>query len=186
MSEKQIPLIDPRRDSVFKTIFSRNNEESRIALISLLSAFTGKTVVEGVGPKSALKILSSVSESDITSVLEEGEIAKLEKLTGVGKKTDQKMLITLKGKLTLLDDVGAPQKRRVETVSPWEDVIKALVDMGYDRHNTEEVVHKLVNEITNQNKDTDSVSAGSPAENNMSKSAIEETLFRRAIVELAT
>lgn len=132
--------------------------------------------VEGVGPKAALKILSSVSASEITAVLEEGDVAKLEKLPGVGKKTAQKMLLTLKGKLTLLDDFGSPKQRQQQTVSPWEDVIKALVDMGYDRRQTEETINRLVTEMNIS--PSDFVTSGNRA-------TIEENLFRKAIVELA-
>jgi len=44
----KVPLLDPRRDVVFKTIFSKNNEEASIARNSLISAFLGRKVSESV------------------------------------------------------------------------------------------------------------------------------------------
>lgn len=90
--------------------------------------------VEGVGPKGAVKILSSINAKELASVLDSGEIGVLEKVPGVGKKTAQKMMLALKGKLTLLDEnTGRVKSPKEEAKSPWNDVIMALVDMGYDK-----------------------------------------------------
>ena len=128
--------------------------------------------VECVGPKGAVKILSNINAKELASVLDSGEVGILEKVPGVGKKTAQKMMLALKGKLTLLDEnTGRVKNQKEEAKSPWNDVIMALVDMGYDKKNVEEAIEKIV--------------AKSPNQGGGSKSAYEEKLFRQVIVELA-
>ena len=122
--------------------------------------------VDGVGPKAALKILSNITASGLASVLDEGDLARLEKIPGIGKKTAQKMLLALKGKLSIQEDtVRVP----VKALSPWQDVTAALCSMGYDKRDVEPVVARLSAEI----------------DTNLSRKEQEDALFRRAIVELA-
>ena len=80
--------------------------------------------VEGIGPKGAIKILGGIAQEDLESALEREDLARLEAVPGLGKKTAQKMILTLKGKLVALK--SAPE-------SPYEDLINGLSDMGYDK-----------------------------------------------------
>ncbi|MBQ0166994.1 MAG: Holliday junction branch migration protein RuvA [Treponema sp.] len=129
--------------------------------------------VEGLGPKAALKVLSSVTCKKLSALLAAGDAGLLEKIPGVGHKTAQKMMLTLKGKLTLLDEDGAViQVVRTKAQSPWADVINGLVDMGYDRTKCEQIVERVASEI----KDPD---------HKMSQALKEDKIFRTALVELA-
>ena len=139
-------------------LFGFASVEERSVFIDLLK-------VDGVGPKGALKILSSMPYTVLAEALEEEDLTKLEKIPGIGKKTAQKMLLTLKGKLTLYSD----NEKSSSKVSVWNDVIIALTDMGYDKKKCEAVIERLA-------KDLDS---------SLSQTAKEELLFRKAIVELA-
>ncbi len=131
------------------------------------SAFTDLMKVEGVGPKAALKILSNISANDLAGVLDSGDLARLEKVPGVGKKTAQKMLLALKGKLSFGDETlrVVPQK----SLSPWNDVVTALAGMGYDKKEVEPLVARLADEL----------------DPGLGKKQSEDLIFRRAIVELA-
>ena len=82
--------------------------------------------VDGVGPKGALKIMGGIGQRELESALEEGDLARLEAVPGLGKKTAQKMLLALKGKL-----VQAPE--RAAAASPHADLIEALAQMGYEK-----------------------------------------------------
>ena len=133
------------------------------------SVFLDLLKVEGVGPKGAVKIMSSVSSRELMNVLESGEVGLLEKIPGVGKKTAGKMMLTLKGKLTLQNDEATV---KLQKISPYSDVIDSLVSMGYDRKLTEQKIAQL--------------SAQFNAElNSKNQKEREEFLFRTAIVELA-
>lgn len=123
--------------------------------------------VDGVGPKGAIKILSNISSKDLASALDGEDINRIEKVPGVGKKTAQKMMLTLKGKLTLSDEIVYVRKAD----SKWQDVINALINMGYEKKRIEDVIANLENssEVTSCSTQTQK----------------EELLFRKAIVELA-
>ena len=80
--------------------------------------------VEGIGPKGALKILGGIGQEELENALETEDLARLEAVPGLGKKTAQKMILALKGKLV-----------RVQAVpeSPYGEFVEALIGMGYDR-----------------------------------------------------
>lgn len=137
------------------------------------SLFLDLLKVDGVGPKGAVKIMSSVSSSRLMEILENGDLEMLEKIPGVGKKTAGKMILTLKGKLKLSENAGGAVVR-VAAVSPYADVVSSLASMGYDKRLVEQKIAQLVEVLTNQ-----SDFAGK------SQKEREDLLFRRALVELA-
>jgi len=81
--------------------------------------------VEGIGPKGALKIMSGIGQEELETALENEDLSRLEAVPGLGKKTAQKMLLALKGKLSF--------SKTPETAGPYAELVKALVEMGYDR-----------------------------------------------------
>lgn len=127
--------------------------------------------VEGIGPKGAIKIMSSVSSGRLMEVLERGDVEMLEKVPGVGKKTAAKMMLALKGKLSLSETSTVV---RVEKPVAFGDVINSLATMGYDKRLVEQKVAQLVEELS---KDADF--------DGKSQKDKEDLIFRRAIVSLA-
>jgi holliday junction DNA helicase RuvA len=89
------------------------------------SLFLDLQKVEGMGPKGAMKILSGVDREQFTQALDHDDVDALSTIPGVGKKTAQKIILTLKGKLTSTSE--QPEK------SLEEDITSALVGMGFDR-----------------------------------------------------
>ena len=149
---------------------------ARVRVLIIAGTEQPKPIIIGINAlperPNLRKILSSINAKELASILDSGEIGVLEKVPGVGKKTAQKMMLALKGKLTLLDEnTGRVKSPKEEGKSPWNDVIMALVDMGYDKKNAEEAIEKIV--------------VKSPNQDGESKSTYEEKLFRLAIVELA-
>lgn len=132
------------------------------------SLFLDLTKVDGVGPRQAIKIMSGLSVIALEQALEEGDLDKLQKAPGVGKKTAQKMILTLKGKLTYSTEVN--KKGLVNSVSEYEDVVKALTEMGFDRRAALTQVEASA-ELLKQSGKT--------------KKEIETELFRAAIVALS-
>lgn len=154
------------------TLFGFASERDRALFFDLLK-------VDGVGPKSAVKIMSSIALEQLVVALDDGNLAALEKIPGLGKKTAQKMLLALKGKLTL-DEGGAKQTVAQTRGGEYADVIVSLANMGYDRRDVEAVIGRLADELGKV-----PAAAGEKAFKDMVPSAKEELLFRRAIVELA-
>ena len=148
------------------TLYGFASAEERSVFLDLLK-------VDGVGPKGAVKIMSSVSSSRLPDVLERGDLEMLEKIPGVGKKTAGKMILTLKGKLTLRES-SAGDVVRLAAASPYADVVLSLASMGYDKKLVEQKLAQLLESLTN-----DAAFTGK------SQKEREDILFRRAIVELA-
>ncbi len=136
------------------------------------SVFFDLLKVDGVGPKGAVKIMSSVSSSRLMEVLENGDLEMLEKIPGVGKKTAGKMMLALKGKLKISENAGSVV--RIAVSSPFADVISSLAAMGYDKRLVEQKVALLLEEFNSD--------AAFASKNQKEK---EDLIFRRAIVELS-
>ena len=135
------------------------------------SLFFDLLKVDGVGPKGALKIMSSVSSGRLVEVLDRGDVEMLEKIPGVGKKTAGKMMLALKGKLTLNQSETVV---RVPANAPFADLVTSLASMGYDKRMVEQKVAQLVEEMS-----------VNPDFEKKSQKEKEDILFRRAIVELS-
>lgn len=123
--------------------------------------------VSGVGPKGALKILSAARSSQIVSYLEEENLEGLASLPGLGKKTAQKVILQLRGKLTYEDSVSGSGASK----TPDGEWVESLVAMGFDRPRVKSVVRTLMK---------DEVIAGMTADKR------EQEILRRAIVELSS
>jgi Holliday junction DNA helicase RuvA len=95
--------------------------------------------VEGIGPKGALKIMGGIGQEELEAALEAGDLGRLERVPGLGKKTAQKMLLALKGKLARLD--GDAQS------GPYGDLAEALAGMGYDRRTAAEALAKAAADL---------------------------------------
>jgi len=149
---------------VLMTLFGFATADERTLFLDLLK-------VDGVGPKGAVKIMSSASSSRLLEVLERGDVEMLEKIPGVGKKTAGKMMLQLKGKLTLSQTSNVV---RVEKPAAFADVIDSLASMGYEKRLVEQKVAVLAETLN-----TD------PAFASKSQKEKEDLIFRRAIVELA-
>lgn len=135
------------------------------------SLFFDLLKVDGVGPKGAVKIMSSVSSSRLSDVLDRGDLEMLEKIPGVGKKTAGKMMLALKGKLTMNQNDSVI---KVAAPTPYGDLITSLQSMGYDKRQLEGVVARLAEEM---GKDSDFASK--------SQKDREDILFRKVLMELA-
>ena len=131
------------------------DERRRATFLELLK-------VEGIGPKGALKIMGGISQDDLEKALENGDLARLEAVPGLGKKTAQKMLLSLKGKLVSAQ--GA-----VSFSSPYNDLVEALAAMGYDRRAAAEALAKAADAV----------------DSSLSDDAREKILFKEAIVYLS-
>lgn len=99
--------------------------------------------VNGVGPKSALQILSASTLEHLYTLINAGDAKGLSQLPKVGKKTAEQIILTLKGKLVLSETTGtaAPLTARKEITS-------ALVNLGFRLSDVEKVVNEMPPEIT--------------------------------------
>jgi Holliday junction DNA helicase RuvA len=102
--------------------------------------------VSGIGPKLALAILSSLPVADLSSAIQSADDSKLYAIPGIGKKTAARMVLELKDKITLMMPVmAAPPSTAAVLSDDCEDVIAALVNLGYKKPQAEEAVRKIRN-----------------------------------------
>ncbi|PUA20610.1 Holliday junction branch migration protein RuvA [Glaciimonas sp. PCH181] len=83
--------------------------------------------ISGVGARTALSILSGMSVSDLAQAITLQEAGRLTKVPGIGKKTAERLLLELKGKLGA--DLGAVGGHLISDVTG--DILNALVALGY-------------------------------------------------------
>ena len=94
--------------------------------------------VGGIGPKLARVILSGMAAEDLLASLAAGDLVRLSTIPGVGKKTAERMVLELKDKLQeLMADL--PER---PAASPGDDLVLALVNLGYKTTEAERAVAK--------------------------------------------
>jgi len=94
--------------------------------------------VSGIGPKLAITILSGMAADDMMSAIRGNDIARLTKIPGIGKKTAERMVLELRDKLP---PEGADQVKEISSLSATqEDVLSALLNLGYQRVAAEKAV----------------------------------------------
>ena len=88
--------------------------------------------VSGIGPRTALNMLSSMSVRDLSIAIVTGDISALSRAPGVGKKTAQRVVLELKEKIDhdALTGAGIPVGAPVDT-GPIAEAIEALMALGY-------------------------------------------------------
>src|SRR3989338_301242 len=94
--------------------------------------------VSGVGPKSALHILALGSLTEIINAIVHGDLTYLTKVSGIGRKIAERIVVELKDKLEKTEDaLGARDSSKLG------DVVEALVEMGYSLNQAREAVKGL-------------------------------------------
>lgn len=99
------------------------------------------TSVSHVGPKLALNVLSGLEVDELTLAIAKGDVARLTKIHGVGKKTAERLVLELKEKVKLLvldDTPSAGKGKSAKPASATSDLISALVNLGYKEAQAEQ------------------------------------------------
>ncbi len=119
--------------------------EDAIALFGFLRGeekqlFEKLISVSGIGPKLAITILSGMAARDMVTAIRANDTARLTRIPGIGKKTAERMVLELRDKLETFGVPAAPVASPVE-----EDVLSALVNLGYNRALVEKALTGLGN-----------------------------------------
>jgi Holliday junction DNA helicase RuvA len=120
--------------------------EDAISLYGFLSArekhlFELLISASGVGPVLALKILSGMSVDDLVPAVRSGDLARLTRIPGVGRKTAERMIVELRDKLAAME-ISEDARKPVATSGTSGDVVSALLNLGYDQHAAEQAVER--------------------------------------------
>jgi Holliday junction DNA helicase RuvA len=117
-------------------LFGFGTAEERVAFRQLIK-------ISGVGPRMALGVLSGMSVGDLAQVVTQQDSGRLVKIPGIGKKTAERLLLELKGKL------GADLARPSHPVNDAQaDILQALVALGYSDKDAAASVKALPADLT--------------------------------------
>lgn len=135
-------------------LFGFSTEQERAVFLDL-------TRVSGIGPKQAQKILSGSNVETFIETVDSGDIDRLSSLPGLGKKTAQKLVLALRGKLKLQQE---------EEESEFKEIIEGLIGMGFDRKKSVEAVNRVYKTLDRSN---------------ISEDMVEKEIFKQAIILLS-
>ena len=125
--------------------------EDALALFGFLTSaeqtlFERLIAVAGVGPRLAVSILSGIETPDLVGALRSGDVARLTRIPGVGKKTAERLVVELKDKMAGLEGIEPPTEE--PGAEPHEDLVSALLHLGYSRPEAERGVKKAIAQDT--------------------------------------
>ena len=120
--------------------------EDQIALFGFLDReekrlFERLITVGGVGPKLAIKMLSGLSPERTVQAIRGQDHAQLTRIPGVGKKLAERLVVELKDKL---DDFAVAPVQTTVRGAIAEDVLSALLNLGYQRASAEKAIEQAV------------------------------------------
>lgn len=102
--------------------------------------------VSGIGPKTAMSILSAISYRELTELIAKGNYIPLTKISGVGKKTAERLAVELKDKLAKTDSGFDVSRMSIDTstdIGKISGIISALINLGYNRIEADKMVKKF-------------------------------------------
>jgi Holliday junction DNA helicase RuvA len=103
--------------------------------------------ITGIGPKVALGVLSAITPGDFQLAVSQKNAALLTRIPGIGKKTAERMILELKDKLGLPDEVSAPRAKEILGQEPAESTVQqamqALMALGYSQAEVAPLLLKL-------------------------------------------
>ncbi|MBE5813515.1 MAG: Holliday junction branch migration protein RuvA [Clostridiales bacterium] len=128
-----------REDSL--TLYGFNSNEELRVFELLIS-------VSGIGPKLAMGILSDISAADFSVAVITDDVNRLTKISGIGKKTAQRMIIELKDKMKSETIENMPNEPVIRNVvnNEIEEAISALQVLGYNNKDAVDMVNKTYKE----------------------------------------
>ena len=114
------------------------------ATLAERAVFRALIKISGVGPKIALALLSGITVDQLKDAVDRGETGLLTKVPGIGKKTADRLVLELKGKLA---GTGAATAA-VPTSGARADVAAALIALGYSEREAAAATKKLPEDCT--------------------------------------
>jgi len=131
------------REDALQLFGFRTEREKRLFLLLI--------TVSGIGPKLAITALSGMSAEELIQAIRTENLAKLVGVPGVGKKTAERMLVELKDKVVALSSPEMEEQLKAGAIisvgeAMRDDVVSALVNLGYQRAAAEKAVASVIRE----------------------------------------
>ena len=123
------------------TLYGFNSESERNTFLSLLS-------INGVGPSTAIIILSSLSANELKKAIISSDTNKIKSVKGIGLKTAERIILELKDKVTF-DDIDQDKFYDDIDNTIKDEALSALSSLGISKN----IVEKHINDILDRNND---------------------------------
>ncbi len=138
---------------VYQTVSLNTHTHVREDALKLYGFFTVKERdlfqlligISGVGPRLARNILSGINPDEFYQAVVDGDTNKLHMIPGVGAKTAKRLVVELCDKVKGLWTEEPVEKKKTKGIV--NDVVSALLNLGYKPSDTEKVVDKLKDEV---------------------------------------
>ena len=98
--------------------------------------------ISGVGPKSALSLLSGISTDDLKQAIITNNIERIVAVPGIGRKTAERLILELKNKVKDIKEEGITPTKP----SAQKEAISALTTLGYNLASSEKAVNKILSD----------------------------------------
>jgi Holliday junction DNA helicase RuvA len=146
LSQVSLAALPPRGDSATLRCITHVREDALdlfgFATEEEEAVFRELIAVKNVGPRAALNILSGIDARELATAVATGDVARLTKVPGIGKKTAERLVVELKDKLLSLARAAGPGK-----AAAAPDVLaqlrNALVSLGYRAPQADEVAEAM-------------------------------------------
>jgi Holliday junction DNA helicase RuvA len=135
------------KDTVSLHIYTNVKEDS-IALFGFHSEsekemFELLISISGVGPKSALSLLSGISTDELKQAIINSNVERIIAVPGIGRKTAERLILELKNKVQDIKEEGiTPSKPSLQ-----KEAVAALTTLGYNLAGSEKAVNKILSEL---------------------------------------
>jgi Holliday junction DNA helicase RuvA len=109
-----------------------------------LTLFERLIAISGIGPKLALAVISGMESRDLVTAIQRGDVVRLTRIPGVGKKTAERIVVELRDRLSkaiTFEEGGEAAASPGDALR--EDLASALENLGYHRHAVERVLERL-------------------------------------------
>ncbi len=139
-------LLDCKQGAQLKLFTHQHVREDALQLFGFktweeVELFEKLISISGVGPKTGLNVFSIASVVDIKSAIVNEDPSILKKVSGIGAKTAERIVLELKNKISIL--VGQAGIKTAEELNVDSDVIDALVSLGYSSRQAQEALRNI-------------------------------------------
>ena len=114
-------------------LYGFNSKEEREMFNQLIS-------VSGIGPNTAMIMLSSLTPSEIAHAIQSENVTLIQSVKGIGAKTAQRVIVDLKGKSMIVESSAENITEKSNTIH--FDALSALVSLGFDKRAAEKALNK--------------------------------------------
>ena len=126
-------ILLPREESLYLFGFFDKNEREIFKLL---------LTVNGIGPKSAITILSAINYNELAEIIQQNNLRLLKKIPGIGSKTAERIILKLKDKKNFLTKIDISKFTTQNSLR--EEAIEAMFVLGYNRQTSEKIVAEIL------------------------------------------